>query len=144
MAKYGSDVVVVTLSGSPGGAAKTITPYVSTISGLAVENLTQQSNPFGVASEAHTPTGMTKVPDIVLSGFYDDTADVGSWTVLHQTSADRAVGSVGRVLTVLACTGALFTITVHLVKSETLGKNGSLTEYATTLRQKSAGVWSVP
>lgn len=142
MAKYGSDVVTVTIDASPGGAAKIITPYVNTISGLAIESITQQSNPFGTTNEAHTPVNMTKVPDIVLSGFFDDTADVGSYTVLKPVAGDLAVASAGRVLVILAATGATFTITVHLVKFEVLNKNGALTEYACTLRQKSAGVWS--
>ena len=142
MAKYGSTVVTVTISASPGGAAKIITPYVTSISGLAIEALTQQTNPFGATSEEHTPTGLVKTPDIVLSGFFDDTADVGSWTVLKQVAGDIATASVGRILTILAATGATFTVTVHLVKTEILCKNGNLTEYATTLRQKSAGAWS--
>jgi hypothetical protein len=109
---------------------------------LAIEALTQQTNPFGATSEQHTPTGLVKTPDIVLSGFYDDTADVGSWTVLKQVAGDIATGSVGRVLVIVAATAATFTVTVHLVKTEIILKNGSLVEYATTLRQKSAGVWS--
>jgi len=142
MAKFGSTVVTVTIAASPGGAAKNITPYVTSISGLAIEAITQQTNPFGAASEQHTPTGSVKTPDIVLSGFFDDTADVGSWTVLKQVAGDIAPSSVGRILVILAATGATFTITVHLVKTEVLNKNGNLTEYATTLRQAGAGVWS--
>jgi len=139
---YGSSVVTVTIDDSPGGTPRIITPYVNTISGLAIENLTQQTNPFGTASEAHTPTGMDRVPDIVLSGFFDDAASVGSYTVLKPVAGDKAPSSVGRVLVILAATGATFTITVHLVKFEVLNKNGALTEYACTLRQKSSGVWS--
>ena len=142
MAKYGSSVTTVSLTASPGGAAKLITPYVQQISGLAIEALTQETTPFGVAYQVNTPTGMTKVPDIVLSGFFDDTADVGSWTVLKQVAGDYAPASVGRQLIIVAATGATFTITVHLVKTEILCKIGGLTEYATTLRQMSAGVWS--
>jgi hypothetical protein len=142
LAKYGSTVVTVTIDDSPGGTPRIITPYVNTISGLAIEALTQQTNPFGSTSEAHTPTGMTKVPDITLGGFFDDAASVGSWTVLKQVAADYAVASVGRVLVILAATGATFTITVHLVKTTVMNKNGALTEYTTLLRQKSAGVWS--
>ena len=142
MAKYGSSVVVVSLTASPGGAAKIITPYVDTISGIAVEAITQQTNPFGSATESHTPVGVTKVPDIVLSGKYDDVADVGSWTVLKPLAADFAPASVGRVLVITAVTGNTFTITVHLVKMEVLLKNEGITEYAATLRQASAGVWS--
>lgn len=142
MAKYGSSVVTVTINDAPGGTPRIITPYVNTISGIAVENITQQTNPFGTAFESHTPTGITRVPDIVLSGFFDDTATLGSWTVLKPNALDYAPASVGRVLVILAATGATFTITVHLVKTEVLNKNGNLTEYAATLRQKSAGVWS--
>ena len=142
MAKFGSTVVTVTIAASPGGAAKNITPYVTSISGLAIEAITQQTNPFGAASEQHTPTGLVKTPDIVLSGFFDDTADVGSWTVLKQVAGDIAPSSVGRILVILAATGATFTITVHLVKTEITNKTGGLTEYATTLRQAGAGAWS--
>jgi hypothetical protein len=142
VAKHGSTEVIVSLTASPGGAAKIITPYVDTISGIAVEAITQQTNPFGSASESHTPVGVTKTPDIVLSGLYDDTADVGSWTVLKPLAADIAPASVGRVLVITAVTGNTFTITVHLVKMETQLKNSGLTSYAATLRQAGAGVWS--
>jgi hypothetical protein len=142
MAKYGSSVVTVTIDDSPGGTPRIITPYVNTISGLSIESITQQTNPFGTTNEEHTPVNMTKVADIVLSGFFDDTASVGSYTVLKPVAGDLAVSSVGRTLVVLSATGATFTITVHLCKFEVTNKNGNLTEYSCTLRQKSAGVWS--
>lgn len=142
MAKYSSTTTTVTLDASPGGAAKIITPYVDTISGMAIEAITQQTNPFGVTSEQHTPTGLVKSMDIVLSGLYDTTADVGSWTVLKQVAGDIAVASVGRVLVILAATGATYTITVHLVKTEILVQNSQLTRYSTLLRPATVGVWS--
>ena len=142
MAKFGSDVVVITLTDASQGTARTITPYVQTISGIAVEAITQQTNPFGTASEAHTPVGMTKTPDIVLSGWYDNASNVGSWTVMKPAAADISPSSTGRTLAVTAVTGNTFTIAVHLVKMEVLCKNGALTEYAATLRQMGAGSWS--
>lgn len=142
MAKYSSTVTTVTIDASPGGAAKIITPYVDTINGMAIEAITQQTNPFGVTSEQHTPTGLVKSMDIVLSGLYDTTADVGSWTVLKQVAGDIAVASVGRTLVILAATGATYTITVHLVKTEVIVTNGSLTRYSTLLRPATVGVWS--
>jgi hypothetical protein len=142
VAKFGSSTVVVSLSEVSQGTARVITPYVSTISGIAVESITQQSNPFGTSTEAHTPVGMTKTPDIVLSGFYDDTASVGSWTVMKPSATDIAVGSTGRNLIITAVTGNTFTINVHIVKMEIILKNGSLVEYACTLRQMGAGAWS--
>lgn len=142
MAKYGSSVVTVTIADSPGGTARNITPYVNTIGGLKIENLTQQTNPFGTGNESHTPTGMERTPDITISGFFDDTATVGPHVVLKPAAGDKSPASVGRILTVLAATGATFTITVHLVSYEVMNKNGGLTEYAAVVRQKSAGVWS--
>ena len=142
MAKFGSASVIVSITDSPGGTARIITPYVNTIGGLKIENLTQQTNPFGTTSEAHTPTGMSKTPDIAIEGFLDDTALVGSGVVLKVSAADRAVGSVGRILIVTIATGQVFTITVHLVSYEVVAKNGALTEYKTVVRQAGAGVWS--
>lgn len=142
MAKYGSSTVAVSIEDSPGGTARVITPYVQTIGGIAVESITQQTNPFGTSSEAHTPVGMTKTPDITISGFYDDTELVGSWTVLKPNALDIAPGSAGRELIITAVTGNTFTIHVHLVKMEITCKNGALVEYAATVRQMGTGVWS--
>jgi hypothetical protein len=142
MAKFGSASVIVSITDSPGGTPRIITPYVNSIGGIKVENLTQQTNPFGSTSEAHSPTGMSKTPDITLNGFLDDTALVGSAVVLKVSAADRAVGSVGRVLVITIGTGQVFTITVHNVSHEVGAKNGALTEYTNVLRQAGAGVWS--
>lgn len=142
MAKFGSASVIVSLTDAPGGTARIITPYVNAIGGLKIENLTQQTNPFGSTSEAHSPTGVSKTPDIALEGFLDDTAAVGSAVVLKVSAADRAVGSVGRILILTIATGQVFTITVHNVSHEVIAKNGALTEYKNILRQAGAGVWS--
>lgn len=145
MAKYGSSVVTVTLDDAPGGTPRIITPYVNTIGEIGIELLTQQTMPFGSAFETHTPTGIEKTPDIALTGFFDDTATVGPKVMffLAATKAlDKAPGSVGRVLVIVAATGHTFTITVHVVDAKIIAKNGSLTEYSVLLRQKSAGVWS--
>jgi hypothetical protein len=142
MAKHGSSEVTITIDDAPGGTPRVITPYVLTIGGLKIENITQQSNPFGTGVESHTPTGMEKTPDIAISGLFDDAATVGPHVVLKPAAGDKSPASVGRVLVIVAATGATFTITVHLVSYEVMNKNGNLTEYAALVRQKSAGVWS--
>lgn len=145
MAKYGSGVATVTIDDAPGGTPRIITPYVQTIGGYKLESITQQSNPFGTTSESHTPVGMDKVADIPITGWFDDTASVGPKAVFGLAATwalDKAPASVGRVLVILAATGATFTITVHLVSYEVINKNGALTEYAALVRQKSTGVWS--
>lgn len=141
MAKYGSASLVITIDDSPGGAPRVITPYVLTIGGLKKESITQQTNPFGTSFQSHTPVGVTKVDDIPITGLFDDTAVLGPHVVFKVQAADIAPASVGRVL-VIATGGGTFTITVHLVSYEVLGKNNNLTEYAALVRQKSDGVWS--
>lgn len=142
MAKHSPSEVTVTFDDAPGGTPRVITPYVTTIGGLAIESITQQTNPFGVTTESHTPIGITKVPDIPIGGFFDDAATVGPHVVFQIAAADYAPASVGRVLAILAATGKTFTITVHLVKYEVLLKKDGLTEYQALVRQKSTGVWS--
>jgi len=145
MAKHGPQEVTVTIADAPGGSARVITPYVNTIGGIGLENITQATNPFGTTSEQHTPVGIDKTADITINGFFDDTALVGPKVVFFTQATwaqDKASASVGRVLTILCATGMTFTITVHLVKAELGLKKDGLTEYTATVRQKSAGVWS--
>lgn len=142
MAKFGPSVVTITFADSPGGTARIITPYVTSIGGLAIEAITQQTNPFGVTTESHTPIGLTKVSDIAIAGFFDDTATVGPHVVFQIAAADISPASVGRILTILAATAKTFTITVHLVKYEVMMKRDGLTEYSALVRQMTAGVWS--
>lgn len=142
MAKHSPSEVIVSITDSPGGTARIITPYVTTIGGIGIESITQQTNPFGVSSEEHTPVGLTKVADIPIGGFFDDTALVGPHVVFQIAAADIAPASVGRILIITVATSKIFTITVHLVKYETLLKKDGLTEYQALVRQKSTGVWS--
>jgi hypothetical protein len=143
--KHGPQEVVITIDDAPGGTPRIITPYVNTIGGIGNENITQETNPFGTTSQQNTPVGIDKVADIDISGFLDDTVNVGPKAVFFNASnwtLDKASASVGRVLVILCATGMTFTITVHLVKAVLGLKKDALTEYTATVRQKSAGVWS--
>lgn len=145
MAKHGQNEVSISISDAPGGTLRVITPYVSTIGGIGLESITQQTNPFGASSEEHTPVGLDKTPDIAIGGFFDDTALVGPKVIFFTAATwvlDKASGSVGRQLVILAATGMTFTVTVHLIKSEISLKRDGMTEYSATVRQKTAGVWS--
>lgn len=145
MAKHGPQEVVITIDDAPGGTPRIITPYVNTIGEVGLENITQETNPFGTTSMQNTPVGIDKTADIAINGFFDDTALVGPKVVFFTQATwalDKASGSVGRVLVILCATGMTFTITVHLVKAVLGLKKDAITEYTATVRQKSAGVWS--
>ena len=75
--KYGSGSWQVQYDDAPGGSLTDVTAHVLTIGGIKVEQITEQSNPFGTTAEAHTPVGMQRVPDIPIEGFYDTTASSG-------------------------------------------------------------------
>jgi hypothetical protein len=86
MAKYSSTSVTVLVDGYDLTAA--LTDSISRGS----EGLTQQTNPFGSTSEAHTPTGMQKGSLSVGGGFFDEAVDA-----LHAGIAGGGVG-VSRII----------------------------------------------
>lgn len=138
--KHGSSEITISIEDGPGGTSRAITPYVQSISGVKLEALTQATHAFGDTFEEHTPTGMKKVPDITLTGFFDDTATVGPHVVF--IAPDDGPQDDGRELIVVFGNSKTFTVDVRLVSYEVLGKNGALTEYAAVLRPTGAGVWT--
>ena len=138
--KYGSGSIVITYDDGPGGTARTITPYVTAIGGVKVEQITEQTNPFGTTSEAHTPVGMQRVPDITLEGFYDTTATVGPHVVFG--APDDGPQDDTRTFTFAPGDSKTFTMESRLVDYEVTGQNGQLTKYKATIRQAGAGAWS--
>jgi len=138
--KYGSASVSITYDDAPGGTGRDITPYVTSMGGVKVEQLTEQTNPFGTSFEAHTPVGMQRVPDIGLEGFFDTTATTGPHVVLG--TPDDGPQDATRTLVIVFGDGKTFTIETRLADYEVLGQVGALTKYRATVRQAGAGVWS--
>jgi hypothetical protein len=52
-----------------------LTPALAESITRATESVTQQTNPFGTASEAHTPVGMVKASLAVGNGIFDEAVD---------------------------------------------------------------------
>lgn len=138
--KYGSASLVITYDDGPGGTARTITPYVLTIGGIKKEAITQQTNPFGVAYQSHTPTGVTKVDDITITGIYDTTATSGPHVVFGDP--DDGPQDSTRTFTFAPGDSKTFTMETRLVSYQVTGKNGNLTEFEAVIRQAGDGVWS--
>jgi hypothetical protein len=138
--KYGSASVAITCDDGPGGTARTITPYVDAVSGIKVEAITDMTMPFGAATESHTPTGVTKTPDIVLEGWFDTTATVGPHVVF--IAVDDGPQDATRTFTFTPGDSKVFTIETRLVDYEVLAQNGKLSRYKATLRQAAAGAWT--
>jgi hypothetical protein len=138
--KYGSASLVLGYDDGPGGSLQTITAYVTDISGIKLEAITQQSNPFGQAYQSHTPVGVSMVGDITIHGFYDTTATSGPHVVFKSPDTDPQ-GST-RSFSFAPGDSKTFTMETRLVSYEVLGKNGNLTEYNAVIRQAGAGAWA--
>lgn len=138
MAKYGSASVTVTMDDS-GGSPQTITPYVNTIGGLKIEEITQEINPFGGAAEKPNPVGVYKSITIPVGGFLDDTATSGPHVVFKTISSTVAASS--RTL-VVATGGGTYTVECIVTGYEVMPKANGLTEYVATLQTVAVGAWS--
>lgn len=138
MAMYGSPSVVITMDDAS-GTPRIITPYVTSIGEFGIEQITEQTNPFGATAEAHTPVGIAKSMDIPISGFFDDTATVGPHVVFKTPSPLPSTAS--RTL-VVATGGGTFTIEGHPISYKVAPKNGGLTPYTAVFRTTALGVWS--
>lgn len=138
--KYGSASIVITYDDSPGGTARTITPYVTSIGGIKKEAITEQTAPFGQAYEAHTPTGMTRTPDIEIMGWYDTTATSGPHVVF--IAPDDGPQDSTRTFTFAPGDSKTFTMETRLVSYEVIGRNGLLSQYKAVIRQAGDGAWT--
>jgi len=118
-----------------------ITEFVTSIGGIGIEAITEQTNPFGVTSEEHTPVGLERTPDIALGGYFDDAVG-NAHAILQIKAADRSPASVGRALTILVASGFTFSVTVHIVNYTVTPERQGLTKFTAMLRQKSAGSWN--
>lgn len=141
--KHGPTEVSVTVEDSPGGTGRVL-DSVEEINGMELESITEKSNPFGSTAEGNTPVGMDKSPDLVIGGLLTTTALVGTWTVLKKVAGDKAVTSAGRLVTVVAATGATWTGHYHLIKTVPMPKMEGLTRYQSLLRPAEPfdGAWS--
>jgi hypothetical protein len=138
--KYGSASIAITLDDGPGGTSRTITPYVTSIGGIKVEAITEQTNPFGTSNEAHTPTGVTRTPDIEMEGHFDTTATSGPHVVFG--SPDDGPQDATRTFTFTPGDSKTFTMECRLVSYEVMAQNGNLTKYKAVIRQAGAGAWA--
>jgi hypothetical protein len=120
MAKYGSSSVSVLVDGYD------LTPVLVETISRSTESITQQSNPFGTDSEAHTPVNMAKSSLSLGGAIYDQAIDP-----MHPGCI--ADGGVGVSRTVCICNegqtkGAHFTgyEGAYSQKSEAVVTNGTL------------------
>lgn len=138
--KYGSASVVISIDDTPGGTLRDISAHVLSIGGVKREAITQESSPFGVAYESHTPTGKHRVGDIEISGRYDTTASTGPHVIF--SDPDDGPQDATRTFTFTPGDSKTFTMECRVASYEMTASNGNLTDYKAVIRQAGAGAWS--
>jgi len=129
MAKYrGSDTIIE--YDNVGGTLVDISQHVLSISNPAVEAAFEESHTFGDAWKEQLPAGLKMVPDITISGHYDDTVSTGPDALMGYA----VVGATTtRTLKITFGSTKTFTVETFLKKYEPGPKRGGLTSYTATL-----------
>lgn len=140
MAKYGSASVTVNYDDS-GGTARDVTQYITEMNGIEIEAVTDPTHAFGDAWEEHTGTGMSKVGDIQLKGFHDDTATSGPHVVFR--TLDTSPSATSRTLAIaFGGTNGTATVETRCIKYKVTGKVGNLSMFEATIRPTGSLAWS--
>lgn len=137
--KHGSAEITISYDDGPGGTLRVITPYVTTFGGIKLTSNMQTSTVFGASIETMLPTGMSKLEQITVHGFFDDTATVGPHVVF--IAPDTSPQASTRSLSVVIGNSKTWSSEGYLVSYTVLGKVGALTEYEAVLQQNS-GAWT--
>lgn len=138
--KHGSSEITIQFDDGPGGTLRTITNFILTMGAIRLTSNMQASHAFGDSWEESLPTGMSKVDDITLTGFHDDTATTGPHVVF--IAPDTSPQASTRTLTIGVGNSKSFTVECYLMSYAVLGKNGNLTEFEAVIRPTGAGTWS--
>lgn len=137
--KHGSSEITVSYDDGPGGTLRLITSYVLTMGAIKLTSNMQVSTAFGDTLEKMLPTGMSKIDQITLHGFFDDTATLGPHVVL--IAPDTSPQASTRSLVIVIGNSKTWSSEGYLVSYAVLGKVGTLTEFDAVLQQNS-GSWS--
>lgn len=137
--RHGSSEITVAYDDGPGGVLRTITGFVLTMGGVKLTSNMQANTPFGAAVEAMLPTGVSKIDQITLTGYWDDTAVVGPHVVF--IAPDTNPQAATRTLQIVFGNARTWTSEGYLVSYAVLGKAGNLTEFEAVLQQNS-GAWT--
>lgn len=140
MAKYGSSSVSINYDDS-GGTARDVSQYIDTINGIKITAKQDTTTAFGDSWGEKTPTGMSEVADIVVEGFYDDTATSGPHVVFR--AVDTSPAATSRTLAIAhGGTNGTFTIETRCAEYELQPKVGNLHRFKARLETTGSGAWS--
>ena len=88
MSQYGSNALRIDFDNSSASPIN-MSNYIREFNGMSIEALLQESHAFGDTWFESTWTGIKKLDDIVLGGYYDDTATTGPEAIFNALGATR-------------------------------------------------------
>lgn len=136
MAKYGSNSLVIEVDSTEGGSLSDISQYVLSVNGVEVEAVMEESHTFGDSWFESLATGLRKMNDVELEGFYDDTATTGPNAIFVGVQDSPADGT--RTLKFTWGGAKTTTVEVFIAKYKRTATRGQLTRYSVTLRPTGA------
>lgn len=91
MTKYGFSELVIKVDASEGGALQDMSAYVQTFNGWDIEAVLEEITAAGDAAEAWAKVGLKRGGEVVLGGYYDDTATTGPNAVFNAPGETRSL-----------------------------------------------------
>jgi hypothetical protein len=136
--KHGSSEIVITYD-DPSGAPQTITCAVLTMGAIKITSQMQAGTAYCDTIEKQLPTGLEKIDQVTLTGFWDTTPVTGSHDIFK--APDTNPQAPTRTLGVMFGDAKQWTSEGYQVSYSVIGKVGNLTEFEAVLQQNS-GAWS--
>lgn len=130
MAKYGSNSLAISCDNSS-GTPVVMTAYVTSIGSVEIESLLEESHSFGDAWFESLATGVRRMSDVVLGGFFDDTSSTGPDAIWNAV----ADGPTATSRTLLITWGGSKTTSVEVLitKYSRTAVRNELTKFEVTL-----------
>jgi len=136
--KHGSSEITISFDDSA-GAPHVITCGVLTIGPVKINANMQAGTTFCDTVEKQLPTGMTKIDDVKLTGFFDDTPVSGSHVIFSKIDTNPQAAT--RTLIVGFGNSNTWTAECYVKEYAVLANQGNLTSFEATLVQNS-GAWT--
>ncbi len=135
MAKYGSNSLAISIDDSA-GAPVVFTQHVLSINEVEIEAILEESHSFGDAWFESLATGIRRMSDVVLEGFYDDAASTGPDVVLKDVTSGPSVASRTLLITWGGTKTTSAEVLIH--KYGRIASRGTIHKYRSTLRPTGA------
>ena len=136
--KHGSSEITISYDDQT-GAPQVVTCAVLTMGAIKVSSVMQAGTAYCDTVEKMLPTGLSKIDQVTLTGFWDTTPTTGSHAVFGKPDTNQQ--GTTRTLSIMFGDAKTWASEGFLVSYSVIGKVGVLTEFEAVLQQNS-GAWT--